>query len=390
MPQCPSSPQCPALAPPSVPPSGSSVPSPCPREDAQQQQQQHQRSSLPPAPAPVADACSSVSSTWWNSSLWGAFAAGYWESDAAAVWHPLTPFPPVPNVSVHVLAIGDSVDRHSARDLCNAAGRRSVSWAEAELPYDSGFASVYCELSPAASWAMLHHFGSRPQGPYLDGFRNVPSNRFVDTRLRIPRGIEHYQRVFGRRPTHVVYQANLWDVSAYLGRHGRNTTHLRTFLGQYIADVQETVRAIRVALSGRPEEAVAGVVVPHRTAGSASGPLVLLRTSVSLDPFVGSANTALAVAAAQAGVPLLDWAGLVATWGSHTIHGALFRDSHHPTANHTLIFMRRLLELAAAEPARGPLPPVVDVHATPSPAPTLVEKRRRRRRGRRRRRRRLE
>jgi hypothetical protein len=348
----------------------------------------------PQPPPPLAAACSPVpapaipplspsaapspAAAWsrWDARLWGDFATGHWEQAAGAgaepQWRPLRALPPaVHDGSVHVLVIGDSVDRFTALELCAADAHggssgqpHGATWADDELPYvwvDNSTrakeASWHCQLGGGDSWAMVHHYGAKPAGPYFRGYRSRPGERFTDTAFRLPRALELYQRVFRRRPTHVVYQTNIWDIFNSPG--GRHTGAWLAQLSEYI---EANVAVVGGALAAAPAPADGGLPA-----------LVGLRTTPTDFPLAAAVNGVLRGVAARLGLPLLDWAAMVLSLEGHTNHSRVYRDTHHPNAAHNLVFARRLLELARAESrARGPLAPSVDVRATPSAAPTLA------------------
>lgn len=136
-------------------------------------------------------------------------------------------------VPVHVLLIGDSIDRYITEAVCKLENlRRPSAWAARDglrylvpfrlfrgqptrmkgcayddTPKEQG--SRLCRSPKWGSLAMLHTFGAALRGPYPQYHKNVnvrgSSGYVADTELRIRRGLRLYRKVMGVYPTLVIY-----------------------------------------------------------------------------------------------------------------------------------------------------------------------------------------
>ena len=155
---------------------------------------------------------------------------------------------------IDILLIGDSVDRFVVDEGCGQWGiaASSFNWAEGVLFYSDSSPARKCD-APWGSISSLHLFGAPPQGPYYWNFSNNARDPFVDTELRIPKGLALYEKKFGKQPDVVVYQSGLWDSLRLGGRRDagpvvpnpasilltpeRNILHLRRFRSQAAANI---------------------------------------------------------------------------------------------------------------------------------------------------------
>jgi hypothetical protein len=227
-----------------------------------------------------------------------------------------------------VLLLGDSVDRYIVRDFCSLHNGTVEDWSRQAFMYkakDEASASSLCSL-PSRALAHLHLFGSNQTGPYRDGIRESWFDPFVDTPVRICKGLE----LFARRvaaPTTIVFQVLMWDLLAVRGAPdaAAAAARYRARLRARLADVRRC--------------APPGAEVAIRTAPSS-------RWGGALMP---AFNDALRGLARDAGLRLLDFDALAAGWAAEAgdAEADRFRDGYHPAETYCARFAERVLAAAA-------------------------------------------
>lgn len=245
---------------------------------------------------------------------------------------------PVPRV--HLLLLGDSVDRQIVTDGCgvwpDTVG--GLEWgrgvfAYADPPHD---ATARCEAAWGSA-SFLHLFGSRPRGPYYEGRANSPADSFVDTPARIQRGLVLYTELFNEAPTLVLFQCGLWDVElAGGGAHQRGSS--LTVGADVAADrALDLMRNFTVNMHALVNQLLDAL--PPTS-------LLVLRTTPLARNYLWQAelNAALRGVAATAGVGVLDWDAW--TRGEAAFGTNLFRDFHHPTPALSRDFLVTLVRFA--------------------------------------------
>ena len=113
-----------------------------------------------------------------------------------------------------ILLLGDSVDRHTVLDHCQAQGVAPGNWSHGLFRYvkDPLHAAAVCRGSRGII-GHLHLFGSNATGPYgaNQSWSSSSEDPLVDTKARIAKGIEVFTREVGT-PTLILYQSMLWDM----------------------------------------------------------------------------------------------------------------------------------------------------------------------------------
>ena len=221
------------------------------------------------------------------------------------------------------------------QDLCSLRNGTVEDWSRQTFMYktrDRASASSLCSL-PGGALAHLHLFGSNQTGPYRDGIRETWFDPFVDTPVRICKGIE----VFSRRvaaPTAIVFQVLMWDLLAVRGARPDGAA----------AAVARYRGRLRARLADVRRCAPPGAEVMIRTAPSSpwGGPLM------------PAFNDALRGLARDAGLRLLDFDALAAGWAAEAgdAEAGRFRDGYHPTEAYCARFAEHALA-AAAGPCGG-------------------------------------
>ena len=135
---------------------------------------------------------------------------------------------------VHVLLIGDSIDRYIVEGACTSSDAPKRSWGfphglkffyplDVKLPnndpeQDEG--TRICTLPSGDTIGMLHLFGAGP-GPYAKGQEpsrvddEDPSKRYItDTATRLAVGLVAHAAFIRANATLIVYQTSIWDMFA--------------------------------------------------------------------------------------------------------------------------------------------------------------------------------
>jgi hypothetical protein len=126
-----------------------------------------------------------------------------------------------------ILFVGDSVDRGIVYRWCEhfnqTVGDKDLvfeTWGDPALQYDAGHRMERPErLSPSIcqfendSMASLHHYGSKPKGPYFSNYFQTVENLIIESDRRIEIGIKNYLSEFGV-PGAIYYNSILWDYQA--------------------------------------------------------------------------------------------------------------------------------------------------------------------------------
>lgn len=211
---------------------------------------------------------------------------------------------------VHMLAIGDSVDRmlaslvrvhgscDSTIDRCWGGNSLKYLWPLRLPPNDSKVSNLGTTLcngthSRNGGWGTLasaHHFGARPRGPYHWQISNSDVIPNVDTERRLPDICEIYHQRFPQ-PQLITYQSSYWDL---LPAGHWNIPPPSSFLDSYSMNITSNIAIVRAAF---PCVAIA------------------LRTSPigGKEPrapcaAVGATNDVLRNISTRVGVGLVDWA----------------------------------------------------------------------------------
>jgi hypothetical protein len=134
----------------------------------------------------------------------------------------------------HVFIIGDSIDRYTVYDWCAAHGNpQNCGPPHCSYWADNGGISMndkrynpsaYCNMGDY-SIAFLHHFGSRPKGPYVwVDTVNLTHAPYTNTPERIVHGLDLYFDRIGI-PDMVLYHSAQWDVNELYYVQGTRHTY---------------------------------------------------------------------------------------------------------------------------------------------------------------------
>jgi hypothetical protein len=239
-----------------------------------------------------------------------------------------------------VLLLGDSVDRYVVRDFCEAQNLTYEDWSGRTFRYryeDVSSGTSICQ-SPNGTLGHLHLFGTNATGPYRNNIFNNRWDPFVDTPLRICKGIEVFTRNVGP-PAAIVFQTVLWDALA--------------FSKQLWLPDEAKVEAFRAALLDRIRDI-------DRCRGHATE--LVLRTvplSIWASGITALLNDVIRNTSAALGLRLLDWDTDIRAWASPKEDEiGIFRDAIHPSAKYCLRFAQKVLALKDCPEPGGPLPPL--------------------------------
>jgi hypothetical protein len=118
---------------------------------------------------------------------------------------------------LRILNIGDSLDRHSIFDFCDAHGGTLIDWTDQKLTYFSQSpAGNLCTLPNSNdSLAHLQVFGGNATGPYWKENDMRTATNIIDTKERLRYGIDLYLQKFP--PPHIIFfHTVMWDLHYYL------------------------------------------------------------------------------------------------------------------------------------------------------------------------------
>lgn len=172
-------------------------------------------------------------------------------------------------VSRSLFLIGDSVDRcivedwcHLKGDLPHCDGPHCIYW----LPNDSGISRFTSGANKVAyqsdmmcimesdSIAFIHHYGSRPIGPYLHNINSINGGEYVDSSKRIIRSLEMYVSTHGF-PDQVMYHSAQWDIQLiYEEYNSRNSLAHGNLDIRYSILWNETVAVFENNLNSRIDD----------------------------------------------------------------------------------------------------------------------------------------
>ena len=156
-------------------------------------------------------------------------------------------------LAVHLVLLGDSVDRQSSIEWCEWRRRigcnvSSSEWGTGTLRYHNKhgrMATFYCKCNED-SVAYVHIFGSNATGPYVNHMGNNPLDPFEDTQRRITESLGIYVRLYGN-PNRICFHSALWDVQ-YLRRSklSIDATYSRLTLWSRLIDIFQIFNDTRV------------------------------------------------------------------------------------------------------------------------------------------------
>jgi len=223
--------------------------------------------------------------------------------------------------------IGDSVDRQIVIDWCNMHKIDVVTqevWGLRELTYRKGIAAYHC-ATKSHSIGFIHAFGSAATGPYLNNFKNSPTDQFVDTKPRIRRALEIYSLAYGT-PTRVLMSFASWDAHYIL----REKIESNRWGDESWLQLQ--VQTHKSKLKERLQEVQ--TMLPDADVG--------LRTAVetlSGKPLVPAYNMGIRNLAKELNITMFDfdfdlWSGVNPIY-DHTVEYLYFRDHIHPKQIYT-------------------------------------------------------
>lgn len=221
---------------------------------------------------------------------------------------------------VDILLLGDSVDRMIVTDGCSQWQSNLSEWGSGLFKYKYG--AAYTCSSTWGRLSALNLFGAKQSGPYFLGFSNNEEDQYVDTPLRIRKGINQYRAEFGKFPDFIVYQSLLWDMQESRG-DGPPLTDVRmsSLMQQFL---QDTLTNVDLITTQRPTCSV------------------FLRTA----PLIGGYqiapeyNNILRRVARLRKLGLFDWDMMLRGLRSN----AIFRDQQHPIVPLTSSFHRTLVQ----------------------------------------------
>ena len=264
-------------------------------------------------------------------------------STAFSVLHVKAECPPA------ILLLGDSIDRFIVRDFCEAQNLTFDDWSGQTFRYrpeDVSSATSLCR-SPNGTVGHLHLFGSNSSGPYRNNVFSTRMDPFVDTPLRICKGIEVFTQTVGP-PAALVFQTVLWD-------------GLGLSKQVWLTDA-ERAESFRAGLFARVRDI-------NRCRGRATE--LVLRTvpkSIWASELTALLNAVVRNASAALGLRLLDWDADLRAWsGPKETEWDRFRDAFHPTAKYCARFASELL---ARQPCPPPQPPPLLGPGSESPVGT--------------------
>ena len=243
-------------------------------------------------------------------------------STAFHVVHQDAACPPV------VLLLGDSIDRFVVRDFCAAQNQSYEDWSGQTFRYrvdDISSATSVCR-TPNGTLGHLHLFGTNSTGPYRDNINKNRYDPFVDTPLRICKGIEVFTRNVGK-PVAIVFQAMMWDLLSFMKQEWlSDDSKVAVFRSSFLARIRDINRC-----RGHGTELVLRTVPKSRWAPNLAIALNWVIRNVS----------------AELGLRLLDWDAEIRGWYlPKDPEGFIFRDAFHPTPNSCTIFAAEILALA--------------------------------------------
>lgn len=112
--------------------------------------------------------------------------------------------------NVSILILGDSTSRIMIKSGCAEFGGIEERWISDEIRLRHA-RELSCRFPNGDIIAYLMIFGSNRVGPYHLGYANSDEDRYVDTELRVPLALLHFNYKYGH-PGIVVLKTDLWDL----------------------------------------------------------------------------------------------------------------------------------------------------------------------------------
>lgn len=225
--------------------------------------------------------------------------------------------------AVHILLLGDSVDRLMLHDVCTRLGSSIREWAPETFAYKWG-GTFRCDTE-WGSLTFVHFYGVHPVGPYFSGYVNTQSDPYVDTELRIPKVFERYSEVFGSDPDVVVYQSFLWDIYMWNARGSETSMppeRIKFLAGEYERQFEANVDSILSLVAPR------AILLLRTTPAPARSQLVPEYNSIVRD--IGRRRV----------LPVLDWDTIIRgeAWKG------IMRDDIHPSEKYSESFGQSMVQ----------------------------------------------